>query len=228
MTAHAELAPSAAARWLTCHASVTASRGVETVSSVYADEGTEAHRQLHLWLELGVPPADGQLYEELEHAYSLVLALEEQGYTVYFEQRVAYGKNVWGTADIIGVPPSKRKPLVIADYKHGYVVVEAERNAQMATYAVCAREKFGSFNEYKLIVVQPRVNHKDGAVRTWACDDDWIDWHRGEIDYAVKAIYGDDPQFAPGDKHCRYCPLEGECRAYANYVANKITGEDLL
>lgn len=224
MSDHAELSPSASERWLNCHASIIATRGFASEDNEYSLEGTDAHTKLELWLSFGVPPTDGILYGFLEHAYLYVLDLERQGYEVEFERRLRYNRHVWGTADILA---RRRKSLHIGDYKHGFKVVEAERNPQMATYGVAAVAEFGAFNEYTLTVIQPRVDHVGGAVRSWATDDEFISWHRAEIEYAIGKIYGADPKFVPG-RHCRYCPLEGDCSAFTNWIARQVTGEDLL
>ena len=67
--AHSEVGASSASRWMTCPASVKASRGIENKSSKYAAEGTCAH-------EL----ADYCLTNDLEAIHGI--GLEFEGFTV--------------------------------------------------------------------------------------------------------------------------------------------------
>lgn len=55
--AHAQLAPSAAHRWINCPGSVKASEGVEERTSRFAAEGTAAHEIASYCLSQGVAPA---------------------------------------------------------------------------------------------------------------------------------------------------------------------------
>lgn len=229
MSDHAELAPSAAARWLTCTASITYCRGHESDDNEWNIEGTLAHDKLELWLALGVPPTDGILFGELEYAYDYAIDLERRGYDVSFEQKVTYNKHIWGTVDIKGV---KGRKLAIGDYKHGYRVVNAEGNAQMLTYGICVEAELDRrFEQVELTVIQPRISHVDGPVRTWTPSFDGsmspLEWHRLNVESAIKEIYGDNPQFVAG-KHCKYCPREGDCKAFANYVSKLVRGTPLF
>jgi hypothetical protein len=55
--AHAQLAPSAAHRWINCPGSIKASEGIDERSSRYAAEGTAAHELANLVLAQGIDPA---------------------------------------------------------------------------------------------------------------------------------------------------------------------------
>lgn len=221
MPTHADLAPSSAARWMTCTASVAFCEGVEREDDEWNLEGGDAHKKLELWLELGVPPTDGILYEQLEYAYNYAVALESRGFLVSFEQIVRYDEDVWGTVDILG---TRGRSLRIADYKHGYRPVDPQYNAQMATYGVCVTAETGiKFRDVELTVIQPRIAHIDGPVRKWETDGDALEWFRGEIESAKREIR-DNPQFHAG-KHCKFCPREGNCKTYTNWVAKLVTGQ---
>jgi hypothetical protein len=226
MSAHADLAPSAMNRIINCPASVRACLEVEARDDdEWNIEGTEAHKHLELWLELGVPPTDGILYEQLEYAYDYAVDLERRGYKVYFEKVVRYSERVWGTADILGV---KARKLDIADYKHGYRPVEIKGNAQVPTYGIAARREFGiDFTQAKLTIIQPRIPHIDGVVRSEIVDDAFLDWHQNEVEEAIRRVDSDNPVFMAG-RHCKFCPLEGNCKTYTNWVAKLATGEELF
>lgn len=225
MSAHAELAPSGTARWASCHASVKASIGVEQSESEWALEGTLAATKLEHWLELGVPPTDGILYEQLEYAYEYVLDLERQGFETFFERKVTYSKRIWGKPDILAI---RKKKLRIGDLKMGYRLVEPKNNGQMATYGVCTEEELGvTFDDVEFAIIQPRVSHKDGFVRRWQAPPDFLDWHRQEIETAIRYIDADNPAFYPG-KHCQYCKVEGFCKPATNHFSAMMTGEGLF
>lgn len=226
MSEHADLAPSAMNRIINCPASVRACASVDARDDdEWNLEGTDAHKKLELWLELGVPPTDGILYEQLEYAFNYALDLEQRNYTVYFEKRVKYSDRVWGTVDILGI---KGRKVDVADYKHGYRPVEIKGNAQVPTYAISARADFGiAFTQAKLTIIQPRIPHIDGVVRSMIVDDAYLDWHQNEVENAIKRVDSENPEFMAG-KHCKFCPLEGNCKTYTNWVAKLATGEELF
>lgn len=226
MSAHADLAPSAMNRIINCPASVRASAIVDARDDdEWNLEGTDAHNKLESWLEFGVPPTDGILYEHLEHAYEYALDLERRNYKVYFEKRLVYSERVWGTGDIVGI---KARKLDIADYKHGYRVVEIKGNAQIPTYGICARNTFDTrFTQIKMTIIQPRIPHIDGVVRSMTVDDGFLDWHEQEVIDAIRKVDSENPEYMAGC-HCKFCPLEGNCKTYTNWVAKLATGEELF
>lgn len=221
MSGHADLAPSSASRWLTCYASVRASEGFSRDDDEWNIEGTVAHQKLEHWLLLGLPPTDGILYEQLEHAFLYAVNLERRGYEVSFERKVKYNEIVWGTVDILGI---RGNDVAVGDYKHGYRSVEIKNNAQTSTYGVCAQKTFNrKFNTVSLTVIQPRMPHIDGPVRTWNTDGAYLAWHAEQIEFAIRQIDKEDAPFIAG-KHCKFCALEGNCRTYANWVIKNATG----
>lgn len=223
MSAHADLSPSASSRWLTCYGSINATVGFKNEDDEWNIEGTLAHAKLELWLDLGVPPTDGILYEQLEYAFDYARELERKGYEVSFERQVRYNDLVWGTVDIIGI---RRNDLAIGDYKHGYRSVEVKNNAQESTYGVCAQKEFNrTFNNVELAIIQPRQPHIDGPVRKWTTDGAYLDWHAEQIEFAIRQIEKEDAPFVAG-KHCKFCPIEGNCRTYANWVLRRSTNVD--
>ena len=56
--AHAELSASSAHRWISCPASISASRGIADSSSAAAEEGTAAHELAERCLRDGTDPRD--------------------------------------------------------------------------------------------------------------------------------------------------------------------------
>lgn len=226
MSTHAEIAPSSMGRIINCPASVKASLNVDPRDDdEWNIEGTIAHEKLELWLSLGVPPTDGILYEHLEHAFEYALELERDGFVVEFERQVRYNERIWGTADIIGI---RRRAVRIGDYKHGYRLVEHINCAQTATYGVCAQVEFDTkFSDVELTIIQPRIPHRDGPVRRWVTDGAMLEWHEQEMLSAVRRVDSDNPEFHAG-KHCKFCPLEGNCKTYVNWIAINATGEEFF
>lgn len=228
MSAHAELAPSAANRWMNCTASVAFCAGaVSEDENDWSIEGTDAHEKLELWLRLGVPPTDGILYGHLEHAFEYALSLEQRGYDVFFEKRLTYNAQIWGTGDIVGV---RGRALALGDYKHGYRVVDVFGNAQLLTYGISAEVDFGRrFTETEFTIIQPRPSHIDGPVRTWKPEENssitTLEWHRINVETTLRDINAGNVRFRAG-KHCKFCPQEGNCKMFANWVSALVTGED--
>lgn len=221
---HADLAPSSADRWMNCTASVRASAGVVSEDNEYSLEGTDAHRQLELWLTLGLPPADALLLEHLTVAYDYAIDLEKRGYEVRYEERLTYDADIWGTGDIVAIKGTKLK---IVDYKHGYIPVEVEHNSQLQTYALAAERTYGrEFVNIELTVIQPRLPHRHGPVRSWTFAENFKLWFANDIHLAKLAIFGDNPKFMAG-RWCRYCPIFGNCKTAANHISTLSTGEGL-
>lgn len=58
MSAHAQLGPSGASRWMACPGSVRLSAGLPDESSPFAEEGTKAHELAEICLKQGYHPSD--------------------------------------------------------------------------------------------------------------------------------------------------------------------------
>lgn len=224
MSAHAELSPSAAERWLNCTASVNYCKGVVEEESEHAAEGTRAHEALELWLTLGVPPEDGELYYWLLPTVEDALKLEKDGWDVEYEVRAKYDDRLWGTCDIRAI---KGKKLKIKDYKHGYVPVEVANNFQLLTYVLCTEKELDTqFSDISVSIHQPRIPHKDGTHRDFTVSRELLDWYDEELHAAIRRI-DDDPAFMAG-KWCRYCARLGDCRTAVNTFGKLLTGKDTL
>lgn len=225
MSEHAELSPSAAERWINCTASVKYCHGVQEEVSVYADEGTYAHSCLELWLTLGVPPVDGEMYYNLLPLYEFALDLERRGYEVSYEVRAVSSDRFWGTIDIRAI---KGRKLKIVDLKYGYTPVYVMRNPQILSYVKCTEDELGiEFTDIEGIIFQPRLPHIDGPMRSYTVTRSDLEWFAGELRVAFEEIDGPDAKFMTG-KGCRYCPKLGDCRTAVNYVAKLLTGGPLL
>lgn len=235
MAEHAVLSPSSAERWLACPASVRLSIGVKDESSVYADEGTNAHTRAEMiaarrfglideaeylrrqkrWRSIVTDP-DARL-EMSDHAddYADLIgeALARHPHSsLLLEQRVYTGVHgCWGTADAVIVSP---RHVHVIDYKYGKgVEVCAEDNPQLKLYGVGALDTFGDvlgdteFVEWT--IHQPRLGTTSTDSTTVADLRRWRDHAVAPV--AAEALAGSD-RFGPSLTSCRWCPVAGTCR----------------
>lgn len=240
--AHALLAPSAAARWSRCPASVpfTADLPVGDTSTRYTQEGTWAHRLAEIRLKGG----DCFSREEL-------MAIEEQGFTVsdfdepvsvyvdfvrslggqlFVEQQLDIScmtgeEGAKGTADAVVYRDGE---LYICDLKYGQgEKVDAEANPQLSMYAVAAYDALAPLlDEIKtvsLVIVQPRLGH----ISQWAMTVEVMeDFRRGimaaadEVRWELNCDVADRTatwRFRPCYEACRFCPARHNCRALSQW-----------
>jgi hypothetical protein len=199
--------------------------------SVYAQEGTEAHRILAACLSRRIHPSEytdtimpTDMSDALATAYDYVSAMPgEKSY----EQKVDYSEWVpdgYGTADIIAYDTGT-KTLHVADYKHGKgVEVQAESNAQLMLYGLGAyaeRAMLDDIQTVALHIIQPRRDHID----TWSISvPDLLAWGEWVRERAALAMQPDAPR-VPGDAQCRWCRAAGSCAALHDHTAAVIGRE---
>jgi len=215
-------------RWEKCPGSVRLSANVPNKSSVYADEGTQAH----------------ELAEKAIRAFAEGLNFSKSGYPdemisavhVYFEffvSEVFSKEAIWkiehafdmaeiypglfGTCDLVAYYPQERL-LRVVDYKHGAgIAVEVKNNRQLLYYALGALTTFKDVTkvgykpkEVELVIVQPRCPHEDGPIRRWRIDVTEIYDFMLDLVAAAKRTEEKDAPLVSGD-HCRFCPASGMC-----------------
>jgi hypothetical protein len=190
MTAHALLAPSAAARWMACPGSVRLSEGRDDRGSVYSREGTAAHLLARYCLETGTDAADHLGCVIGEQGFTADAADGDVTFAVTAEMADAVQIYVdavrpyttledhliegtlatpipgcWGTVDF-GAYNAATRRLTVGDFKFGKgVVIEATGNKQLLTYAAALLPGCDAVDEIELVIVQPRRLHRDGSVR---------------------------------------------------------------
>lgn len=148
-----------------------------------------------------------------------------------------------GTGDAILYFP-KWKLLEIIDLKGGRgVVVEADNNKQMRTYALGAMLEFKGLEvkEVMSTIVQPRAYHREGRIRSEKIHViDLMEWtqdlvaamrtaKQAESDLAAakgNAVASDlwaETYLKPGD-HCHdcFCPVAGACPALKAHAFNAV------
>lgn len=212
-------------RWSACPGSVRLSKGIETTSSAYAEEGSNAHAlaarcltKLHnpgFYLGKTVT-IDGRTFtvdRDMAHAVQVYLdevrSYNSDGAKLTVEQRFdlsSVHEGCFGTADAVVWEPSL-KTLTVIDYKHGAgIPVDVTGNPQLQYYGLGALLASGyPAEKVRLVVVQPRCEHADGPVREWVIDAiDLIDFKADLKAFALATEKDDAPLVLGG--HCRFCP----------------------
>lgn len=158
--------------------------------------------------------------DALDHVQELIDAYAPD-LRVYLETRFIFPTNenddCGGTSDVTIFVPDLDM-MVIADYKHGSgVSVDVTDNSQLKFYAVGSRQELrrqGMCNSgrtiYRLMILQPRSFHRDGAMREWTCNDDTLDTFVGEVNFAISKTKESIPLIVPG-RWCRFCPAISAC-----------------
>lgn len=237
--AHALLSASGAHRWLHCPPSAKLEAKLPDSSSMFAEEGTLAHKlgELQLRLALGEITQDG--YDRAVapiHAHELYTD-EMPGYTedycdhvmetlaeakerdscamVYLEQRLDFSKWVpggFGTGDVVILA---NDILEIIDLKYGKgVPVSAEDNPQMKLYALGALEGFGFIYDVKTVrmtIYQPRIDN----VSSWEISAaELLQWAETELKPKAKLAWAGKGEATAGD-WCQFCKVKARCKARA-------------
>lgn len=248
---HAVLGPSAAARWLTCTASVAMEETVPRQSeAAYAREGTLAHElaELTASLELGLTPA-GELDEKIavwekeareffgDSAETEMAAMEDfvrwyvdfldeargDDGVVFLEQRLPAGVDgCWGTSDAVIVTPDT---VHIVDFKYGQgVEVSPVANPQLMLYALGALDKYRDLIDTTTKVKMSIHQPRINNVGSWEVTPEYLTTWREEVvrPAAAKALSRDEGEFRPSEKACRFCPAGGVCKARAEALANEV------
>jgi uncharacterized protein DUF2800 len=231
--AHAALGASSMSRWEKCPASLRLAQKFPNSESAFAAEGTLAHKisETCLWDDFRIATAIGvdeslpddmlpavqvyldAVYEVLD-AYPDAEVSIEQHFSL--DGAVPDGGDMFGTNDASIYVPSTGK-LFVFDYKHGAgVTVEVKENPQLLYYALGAAWNLHNrgVKAIELIVVQPRVDHRDGPVRAWSPTINDMRAFRERLIDAVARARDPKAPFAPG-RHCLFCPAAGLCAAQA-------------
>jgi hypothetical protein len=223
---------------MACPGSIRLSREVPDAgasnTSVYAQEGTRAHAVAQLSLEKGVDPdfftgmelGGGKVPEDMaDHVrvfvdYCRGLIDEETTHQYWIEKPFNLGAlnppgPMFGTADFV-VYDKYYRTLRVVDLKYGQgVVVEAIGNKQLRYYALGAALSLGPeypIDTVYMTIVQPRVSHPDGIIRTDTVEFTELVGFANELLDAARATQAPDAPLNPGS-HCRFCPASGICPA---------------
>jgi len=229
---HAFLSPSSSERWYNCTPSAWLCEQFPDLGSVFAAEGTEAHRlcEYLLHVMLGIPDTDPRpsltyYNEEMEEAaqgYAQYIrekleALKASGETpkVFAEQRVdlrMYIPESMGTSDCVIVTEDE---IIIIDFKYGMHRVPAS-SLQLRIYALGACELFRGlydFNRVHTVIYQPRIHSVDEAEMG---TDELYAWAEKELKPRAKAAFDGEGEFHAGT-WCRNCRARRCCRELAEH-----------
>lgn len=234
---HAELGASNASRWIACPGSIRLSRTVPVPpTSDYAKEGNAAHALAELCLRNGLDTSKyiGATLEGMEvtddmadfvrvfvdHCRELQ---QRAGKYHWTEQKFNLGAfnppgPMFGTADFMALVDGI---LYVPDLKYGQgVVVEAKGNPQLRYYALgalLALPRGLEVREVVMTIIQPRVQHPDGVIRSETIAVEELLGFANELLAAARATQAPDAPLVPG-KHCKWCPAAGVCPAQRDHV----------
>lgn len=232
LPAHSTLGASGAERWMNCPGSVALLNHLHLPPSDdpdYRKEGTAAHEAAAeiLTKELEVWEVIGSVYEgvEIDAAAGEAIAVyvdecreimaeaKAEGGRIFIEEKMHHPdihQMYFGTVDFAAVIPSKRL-LKVRDYKNGEgIVVEPFWNAQFLYYAFGILKLYPDVDTVEVGVVQPRIWHEDGPIRTFTLTADQLrDWVENELVPAMNATEVDGSLDA--GKWCRFCPAKLVC-----------------
>jgi hypothetical protein len=203
---HARLNASGAERWMACPLSA-APRPKKPLDEGSTFEVTdEMAEAVQVYLDYVRETLANTPHADLlvEHSFDLKAVHPEAG----------------GTCDAIIVQPFGR--IEVIDYKHGAGrAVDVFDNTQLKYYGLGALMNLcevWSATEVVITIVQPRVDHRDGPVRSYpkerGIDPTFLlDWGNNELKPAAAKTDAAEPEANPGD-HCHWCPKleeEGVC-----------------
>jgi hypothetical protein len=211
---------------MTCPASITKANGRVRPSSVYAREGTAAHKIAEMvaggdMFPPGRLTVEGQEFitgrAMLLHLRPYIEALESYralGFAVHTEVKVGLkgsGGTVWGTSDCVAIGA---RIVAILDLKYGKGVQVSPDTAQLRIYGLSAIDTFGCSAETVMLTIhQPRI---DPVPRSFSLSRDELeDWRKQELNPALERLVKGDPTEVAGP-WCRWCVRRDECAGYAN------------
>jgi hypothetical protein len=216
---------------------------VQKRASFHAEQGTAAHELLEICQRLDVQPEkflgtliykDFEVTEEMAEAVGRALDWIKSYMArypkakLYIETRVDPAKMLGcekeltsGTLDT--ALADGRRQLVIMDYKHGSgVLVEVgedeEINTQLLMYTLgfIAEKGIGydSFDDYLLVICQPRHRHEQGPVREVHVTKEQLKAFVAHVKKRLASIRTNPDERVAGD-WCKWCAAAGKCRALA-------------
>lgn len=227
---HAFLSPSSSERWYHCTRSAWLCEQFPDLGSVFAAEGTEAHRLCEYLLNemLGIPDVDprpGMTYymaemEEACQGYAQFIREKLERWKaagaspeVFIEQRVdlrTYIPESMGTSDCVIVADDE---IEIIDFKYGMYRVPAS-SLQLRIYALGACELFRSlydFSRVRMTIYQPRLGSVDEAEMDAA---DLYSWAEKELRPRAELAFAGQGEYSVGE-WCRNCRARRTCRELA-------------
>ena len=230
MGEHALLSASSSHRWLHCTPSARLEETFDDETSIFAAEGTAAHKlsehKLRLFLgQKSKRPVSGFDSMELDYYtdayvdYATELITEARKTCrdpiILLEQRLDYSCYVpegFGTGDLVIIAEGS---LDIVDLKYGRgIAISAEDNPQMKLYALGALSLFDNLYDIRTVrmtICQPRLE----SISTYKlAAGELTQWAEEELRSKAQLAINGEGEFFPGE-HCRFCRARHTCRARA-------------
>lgn len=239
MTAHALLSPSSAHRWLVCTPSARLEAKEKDHTTVYAEEGTLAHRigeiKLRAFNHEISPEEEARQLDECkmsslfypgmidevedyvgfcEEAYNSV-----KGATLCIEKAFdlsAWAPGSFGTGDCVILSPGA---LHIVDLKFGKgQAVSAYENPQLKLYALGAISEWDfvyEIEEVTLTIAQVRLGGIDSYTLS---KEELLRWGEEVVKPKAQAAYKGEGERTPDRAACRFCRIRNTCKARADAI----------
>ena len=235
MSAHAQLSPSSAVRWMTCPGSVRMCEGIPDTSSDASLEGTMMHTVSSHCLTrgtdaagyVGVTDPETGLILQAEQAQAVQTYVdtvrdicETTGGKLLVEQRLSIWhmtgeEDAHGTADAVIMTMDE---LIVIDAKFGRgVAVDAEENPQLMMYAAAAyveHELAYDFKRVRMMIVQPRLN----ASPEWTIPVAELNEFMEEVQISAELTRQPDAPLVVSAKGCQWCRAKATCPAITNQI----------
>lgn len=220
---HSKLSPSAAHRWLHCTASAGVEYELKDVESIYAKEGTEAHKICEKKLRFyfdgiandGRCSAEMDAYtdeylEYIKSIYNGIFLTSNDEIQIFIEQKLDLTEWIprgFGTADCI---LASGEDLHVIDFKYGQgVKVESEENPQLKIYGLGALAllKDQDIKDIHLHIVQPRL---ENIVQADYTKEELLRWAQTELRPKAIEAFNGKGKFLAGS-WCRFCRASDRC-----------------
>ena len=235
MSAHAQLSPSSAVRWMSCPGSVQMCKDIPDTSSAASSEGTMMHSFSAMCLEnntnaadyIGVVDYETDLILQAEQAEAVQTYVDTvrgivkaTGGELLVEQRLPIGRitgeeGAHGTADAVILTLDE---LIVIDAKFGRgVAVDAEENPQLLMYAAAAymeHELAYDFQRVRVMIVQPRLD----ASPEWTTTIQGLQNFMAEAQFCAELTRQPDAPLVPSAKGCQWCRAKATCPAITNQI----------
>lgn len=220
---------------------------MEDTGSVYADEGTLAHRLAELSLraffeekntaeDIMAVKADPLFSNAmLEHVTDYVAFIGERmadaksrcgDPLLFIEQQVdvsTYVPEGFGTADCVIIADGL---MDVIDFKYGAgVPVSATDNPQMKIYALGCLLAFGWIYDIKAVrmtIYQPRL---DSISTDLIANEHLMAWAEEVLKPKAELAWEGKGLFNPGEHQCKWCKVGATCKARADYQLELATKE---
>ncbi len=224
--AHSKFSASGAERWLLCPGSVALSEGQPDRSSVWAEEGTQAHKVLETILRgvikyntLVAPPLEGAVTQEMRlhgiNAANFIYRMHrntDDVSEILVESKIFLDfihPEMFGTYD--GAVIELFDTLHVFDYKYGAGhAVSPDKNLQMIFYALGLAHKYGyNFKKARLWIIQPRIKGYDGPA-FWDISIADLKEYENVFRRGVELVENEPDKYFEGS-HCHWCKAKNIC-----------------